>query len=142
MKTEKPKPELRDPGVYPDDAVLEDVLAGSFRAYAALREGGAEAGLSLDWKFYNDGKVWLCRISRKKKTIAWMSAWKGFFKATVYFSGKDLEGLEDFASALDSIGDALTLQEVGKSKACVFEIRNKKPLDDLRRVMERKIDLR
>jgi len=138
MKKDTPKPELRDPDVYPDDAVLEAVLAGSFKAYAALRDMAAGMGLSLDWKFYNDGKAWLCRISRKKKTAAWMSAWKGHFRATVYFSGKDLEGLEDFASALGSMGGSLTLQDVGKSKACVFEIRNNKPLGDLRLLMERK----
>jgi len=138
MKKETPKPELRDPDVYPDDAVLEAVLGRSFKAYTALRETAAGMGLSLDWKFYNDGKAWLCRISRKKKTAAWMSAWKGFFKATVYFSGRDLEGLEDFASTLGSMGDSLVLQDVGKSKGCVFEIRDKKPLGDLRRLMERK----
>jgi len=138
MKNETPKPELRDPDVYPDDAVLEAVLARSFKAYAALRDMASEMGLSLDWKFYSDGKAWLCRISRKKKTAAWMSAWKGYFKATVYFSGKDLEGLEDFASTLGSMGESLALQDVGKSKACVFEIRDRKALADLRLLMERK----
>ena len=138
MKNETPKPELRDPDVYPDDAVLEAVLGRSFEAYAALRDMASEMGLSLDWKFYSDGKAWLCRISRKKKTAAWMSAWKGYFKATVYFSGKDLEGLEDFASTLGSMGESLALQDVGKSKACVFEIRDRKALADLRLLMERK----
>lgn len=138
MKNETPKPELRDPDVYPDNAVLEAVLGRSFEAYAALRDMAPEMGLSLDWKFYSDGKAWLCRISRKKKTAAWMSAWKGYFKATVYFSGKDLEGLEDFASTLGSMGESLALQDVGKSKACVFEIRDRKALADLRLLMERK----
>ena len=138
MKKETPKPELRDPDVYPDDAVLEAILGRSFKAYTALRETAAGMGLSLDWKFYNDGKAWLCRVSRKKKTAAWMSAWKGYFRATVYFSGKDLEGLEEFASGLGSMGNSLALQDVGTSKACVFEIRNQKPLGDLRRTMERK----
>ena len=138
MKKETPKPELRDPDVYPDDAVLEAVLDRSFKAYSALRDTAAEMGLSLDWKFYNDGKAWLCRISRKKKTAAWMSAWKGYFKATVYFSGRDLEGLEESEAGLGSLGGALTLQDIGKSKACVFEIRDRKPLADLRLLMARK----
>lgn len=40
------------------------------------------------WNYYNDGKNWLFRIIRKKKTIFWIGILKGTFRITFYFGDK------------------------------------------------------
>ena len=88
---------LRDPDVYPEDKILEDILGKSFPSYNKLMDLFKEYGLSSEWRYYRDGKAWLCKIQKKKKTIVWMSAWKGFMKATIYIHEKYIDGIYNLA---------------------------------------------
>jgi hypothetical protein len=142
MKTEIPKPELRDADVFPDEEVLKSVLGRSYAAYSDLIKLAEELGMSLEWQFYNDVKNWLCRISLKKKTIVWISAWKGFLKATVYFPEKYTEQLNGITLKIKSDAQYMSVQNVGKSIAYIFEIRNKAILHDLQLVIKGRIALR
>ena len=131
--------QLSDQNVYPDEAVLRGVLGRSYRAYCALLGLFGELELAHEWRYYHDGKAWLCKVQRKKRTIIWMSAWKGFMKATVYVP---LRLLDDVLALPLADGTKHRIQattNVGKSKPCIFEIRNQKILRDLRRVAEFKI---
>lgn len=131
--------ELRDANVYPDEAVLRKVLGQSYSAYENLLELFQKYQLEYEWRYYNDGKTWLCKVQRKKKTIVWMSAWDGFMQATIYFP----VALLDKVLALD-INEELKekiihTNNVGKSKPCIFEIRSDEIPIDFEKVMEYKI---
>jgi hypothetical protein len=41
-----------------------------------------------EWRYYNDGKSWLLKVTRKKKTIFWLSIIKDAFRTTFYFGDK------------------------------------------------------
>ncbi len=43
---------------------------------------------SEDWKYYKDGKSWLLKVSRKSKTIFWLSILKNTFRVTFYFTDR------------------------------------------------------
>lgn len=43
---------------------------------------------SEQWRYYNDGKSWLLKITRKSKTILWISVIHNSFKITFYFGDK------------------------------------------------------
>lgn len=40
------------------------------------------------WRYYNDGKSWLLKITKKKKTILWVSVFQDYFKTVFYFGDK------------------------------------------------------
>ncbi len=40
------------------------------------------------WKYYLDGKSWLLKVSRKAKTVFWLSIVEGSFRTTFYFTDK------------------------------------------------------
>ena len=40
------------------------------------------------WRYYNDGKSWLLNVSRKKKTVFWLSVIRNGFRITAYFTDK------------------------------------------------------
>ena len=95
---------LRDPLEPPVPAMIADGLGQKAnKAYIAFLEGVEELGISLlDWKFYNDGKVWLMkgeyrwvssRGTNKAKPIFWVSIWKGFFKVSFHFAHSVPEGI-------------------------------------------------
>jgi hypothetical protein len=131
--------ELVNPDVFPDDGVLKGILGKSFEAYESLLEIFAENGMVTEWRYYNDGKAWLCKVQCKKRTIVWMSAWKGYMQATLYFPERyldDIFGLDISDTTKEKI--RLT-KNTGKSKPCIFEIRNKAALADFSRVMQFKM---
>ena len=105
------EPCLIDPDEYPDEEVLERHLSetkpvwDSFLAF--IKE--AHPSFATEWRYYKDGKRWLFKITKKKKTICWVSVFEGTFSTTFYFTDKveellkesDLnkEYLEQFANA-------------------------------------------
>ena len=95
--------------------------------------------LDYEWRYYKDGKAWLCKVQKKKKTIVWMSVWKGFIQAAIYFPLR----LHDEILDLDINDDLKTkiseTKNVGKSIPCIFEIHDKSLLYDFEKVMLFKI---
>jgi hypothetical protein len=134
--------ELIDEKVYPDENILKAVLGRSFTAYADLLKLFDNNEMTYDWRYYKDGKAWLCKVQKKNRTIVWMSAWKGYMKATIYFPEKyidDLKGLGISDEMKKAINDT---KNVGKSKPCMFEIRNKSILKEFEVVMMYKISMK
>lgn len=85
---------LRNSEVYPSNEVLNDVLGDTI--YSVLESfistiTSDDYGLTIEWRYYNDGKAWLGKIVHKKKTVLWLSIWEGFFKLSYYFAEKHLE---------------------------------------------------
>lgn len=132
--------ELRDESVSPDEVILKNILGDSFHAYTKLMELYKENELDHQWRYYKDGKAWLCKVQKKKKTIVWMSAWKGFMQATIYIPERLIEGVYKLQLKEVTIDKIKNTKNVGKSKPCIFEIRNKEILNDFNTIMQFKIN--
>ncbi len=131
--------ELKDENTYPDETVLKKILGRSFNAYLELLKLYDSYEMTYEWRYYRDGKAWLCKVQKKKRTIVWMSAWKGYMQATVYFPERYLEDIYNLKISAETKTRINNTKNVGKSKPCIFEIRNKKALKDLEKVMSFKI---
>ena len=86
---------LRDAEIFPSDRVLKDTLGDVYdvlESFLATITNEAYL-LSFEWRYYNDGKAWLCKVQHKKKTILWLSVWEGFFKVSFFFTEKHLEAI-------------------------------------------------
>jgi len=139
MPLASPKPEFRDAQVSPDTENLRATLQASFAAYERLVDYIAAHGLELGWKYYKDGSAWLCRIVKKKNTIAWLSAWRGYFMATVYISQKYAVELASVPVAPDTMRAMTAAGEGRKNIPCTFTIRTPQDLSELYAVMEFKM---
>lgn len=88
------RPCLNDKEEYPDDEVLSRCLGRVKCAWdsfhALIRED--YPSFSGEWRYYNDGKSWLYKVTKKKTTICWVSVWDHLFKTTFYFPDR-AEGL-------------------------------------------------
>jgi hypothetical protein len=131
--------ELTDKSVYPDETVLKAVLGKSYKSYCALLALFDRNEMLHEWRYYMDGKAWLCKVQKKKKTIVWMSAWKGFIKAAIYIPERHLDRVYELPVSHETKERIRTTRNVGKSKPCIFEIRNQKVLKDMEKVMLFKI---
>ena len=95
--------------------------------------------MNSEWRYYNDGKAWLCKVQYKKRTIVWMSAWKGYMQATIYFSEKYINKIYGLDISEEAKEKIKSTKNTGKSKPCIFEIRSKAVLNDFSQLMQFKL---
>ena len=129
---------LTESGIFPSKEVLKSALGDVYNIFEALetRLTQDEFALTIDWRYYKDSKAWLCKVSRKKKTVCWLSVWDGFFKTSFFFLERHLEGI----AALDIAENGFTIEkEWGKMIPLIFNISDKKQLPDLLKVVEFKM---
>lgn len=91
------KPLLNDSSTPPTEKILSDILGKSFPAYSKIIDEltGEGYNFSYEWRYYNDGKSWLCKFQFRKKTVFWLSAWEGYFLVSFYFAERHCAGVAD-----------------------------------------------
>ena len=129
---------LRDPGIFPSKEVLKDVLGEVYPVLEALeaRVTQGNFALTLDWRYYNDGKSWLCKVCHKKKTVFWLSVWEGCFKTTFFFLERHVEGIAALDISEQIKEDFCRTKSVGKLLPMLFTIDRQEQLSDLLKVIE------
>lgn len=136
---------LRDPNVYPSDEVLQNTLGDTiYNILVSFLETitNEEYGLTIEWRFYNDGKAWFGKIVCKKKTILWLSIWEGFFKTSFYFAEKHLEGIAALNIA-ETIKDEFAKAKLsGRLLPMIFDVSRQEQMDDLLAVVRLKKSLK
>ena len=126
---------LREQEIYPSKDVLKNVLGKSYNVLEELeiQLTQNEFALPFDWHYYKDSKAWLCKVSYKKKTVFWLSAWDGFIKTSFFFLERHLEGI----AALEIDENSYTLEkEWGKMIPLIFNLHSEKQFPDLLKVVE------
>lgn len=134
--------ELKDEAIYPDEEVLKNVLGDAYSAYVDLLQIFEDNQMEPIWRYYHDGKAWLCKVQKKKKTIVWMSAWKGYMQAAIYMPEKFLDQVYSLEISEAFKEKFRQSRSMGKSRACIFEIRGSEVLADFEKVMQLKIMLK
>jgi Protein of unknown function (DUF3788) len=131
---------LNDKNIYPDDEPLSLHLGNAKKAWDSFMDllRTDYPLLSPEWRYYNDGKRWLCKTTKKTKTICWISVWKRFFRVTFYFGNKAEETIKN--SVLDEKLKARFLNYDGKLKIrpITIFVKKKSDLKILRTLIELK----
>ena len=135
------KPLLNNKDEYPSDEVLEKYLKDAKTIWDEFVKTVETKfpGVTMEWRYYNDGKAWLCKTVHKKKTICWISVWDGFFKASFYFTEKndtDIQNLPILQPLKDSY---IVVKSHGKLKPLTLEMHKKELLKDVIAIMDYKI---
>lgn len=128
---------LREAEVEPTDKVLENALGKElFVTYKeAIGVLTNEFGLEPQWRFYKDGKAWLCKVVHKKKTILWLSLWEDCIKTGFYFTEKTGVGvLElDIDSKIKEVFKVA--KPIGKLIPLIIDINQHSQIEDLKAVV-------
>jgi hypothetical protein len=120
---------LGDPEVYPSGEVLAAHLGKANTAFAAMLElnHAGHPDFEEKWKYYNDGKSWLFNVSRKKKTLFWLSVEDGWYRTTFYLNAKAGEALLG-SSLPEELKDQYRAAEGKKIRGVTLVIKAKKDL--------------
>ncbi|MFC1555520.1 DUF3788 family protein [candidate division KSB1 bacterium] len=123
------KPCLKDENEYPDDEVLERYLGEVKETWDFFIDFISKdyPAFSGEWRYYNDGKNWLHKITKKKKTICWVSVFHDKFKTTFYFSDKAEQLILESKLEKSFIDQFIHGKRYGKIRGLTVEIKN--PLD-------------
>ncbi|MDV0446571.1 hypothetical protein MsAg5_04160 [Methanosarcinaceae archaeon Ag5] len=118
------KPILKDPDVYPDGAVLINVLGNDYSAYEKFMESvtGPDFNIVPEWRYYNDGHMWLCKGVHKKKTVFWLSVWDGCFKTTFYFAERLSGGAKTLVAGNRGFEEFGEIIPAGKSTGLIVRV--------------------
>lgn len=132
---------LKDPDISPTAEVLEMALAGVYPVLRDLLDRVESEAYQMkpEWRYYKDGKAWLCKISYKKKTVVWLSVWAGYFKLGFYFTEKTGGGIPDLQIDESYKKDYLNHKAIGKLKPLVINTKSKSQLGDIATLLSYKI---
>jgi hypothetical protein len=132
---------LRDAGITPTMDVLENITEKEiFSIYKKLYETitGSEFELNPEWKYYNDGKAWLCKVSYRKKTVFWLSVWNTGIKTSFYFTEKTRQGVLELTISNEIKERFTKAASIGKLIPLSMSILNDADLADLRKIIHYK----
>lgn len=132
---------LTDPKTFPSEAVIFAHL-GTRRALweALFRHIEAEhPDIVAEWRYYNDGHAWLMNVSRKKKTIFWLSVIKGSFRITAYFTDKAADAIRKSPLPAELKKQFLGGRRYGSLGAITITFRKKSDLKDAEALVALKV---
>jgi hypothetical protein len=140
----KPDPDtklLTDPERAPTPELLESEFGKLYPLYTELTDmlESDDFGLGIEWRYYKDGKAWLCKITRKKKTVVWMSAWHDYLNLGFYFTEKTGVGIPELEIAQELKENYATADPIGKMKPLTIDLKESSQLQDLRKLLRYKI---
>lgn len=123
------KPCLSDKNEYPDDKVLNRYLGEGKNTWDILMDFISENYplFTGEWRYYNDGKNWLYKVTKKKKTVCWVSVYHRKFKTTFYFPDRAEEFIVNSKLKKDTINRFVRGKHYGRIRGVSIEIQ--KPAD-------------
>ncbi len=119
------EPCLVDEAEYPDDRVLGRYLGdatAAWDAFAAFLER-RYPDFCLEWRFYKDGKSWLCKVVKKSKTVCWVSVYRDRFRTTFYFPDRAENLIANSSIRTKYKEQFVNAKHYGKTRGLTVDIR-------------------
>jgi hypothetical protein len=131
-------PCLNNINEYPDDEVLIRHLGNIKKVWDSFIEilNDKYPSFSTEWRFYNDGKSWLFKITKKTKTICWVAVYNNYFRTTFYFSDKAEDLILNSTLSQDYKDTFVNGKKYGKIKAITVVIKEFKDLEMIKILIE------
>lgn len=137
-------PCLNDKNQFPDDKVLRRFLGDAKDAWDSLAEFVEDnyPDHSGEWRYYNDGKSWLYKITKKSKTICWMSVYPGKFTTTFYFPDRAESLIVNSTLRKKYVEQFVTARRYGKTRGLTVDIKKVADLSTTKKLIAIKEDFK
>jgi len=131
---------LSDKNIYPDDKILTQFLGNSKNAWDSFIDLLKDDYplISTEWRYYNDGKSWLFKVTKKAKTICWVSIWEKHFKVTFYFNNRAKDLIKNSLLDEDIKKQWLRNGRIKKFNPTTIEVRKKTDLKTIKILIDLK----
>jgi hypothetical protein len=134
-------PVLTDRNQYPSEEVIASHLGRNLPLWKAFFDFVhlEHPDFTERWRYYDDGKSWLMNVSRKKKTVFWLSLAGNTFRITAYFTEKARDDVR--ASGLSDELKERFLDPAGQARlrGITVTFGKKKDVEDAKRLVALKV---
>jgi hypothetical protein len=132
------KPCLNDKNEYPNDEILSRYLGNVKNAWDSFIDFIKEnyPAFSGEWRYYNDGKSWLYKLTKKKKTICWISIYHELIKTTFYFPDKAEDLITNSNLKKEYIDQFIYGKRYGKIRGITVSIKKATDLSSTKTLIE------
>ncbi|NOU62294.1 DUF3788 family protein [Marinifilum caeruleilacunae] len=82
--------ELNDKNIKPNDDLIFSIIGDKQLLWEQVMTYlyNNNKNVSEEWKYYNDGKIWLFRALKKKNTLFWIRIIEDTFRIAFWFAGR------------------------------------------------------
>ncbi len=95
-----------------------------------------------EWNYYNDGKRWLFKMVRKKKTIFWIGVLEDTFRVTFYFPNRAEPAIEE-SDLPEAIKDEFTnAKRYGSTRGLSIRMADPGDVENVIRLINIKVKLK
>lgn len=135
---------LTDKTIQPDDNLIYTIIGKKQIYWQQIIQHLHDhyTDITEVWRFYNDGKCWLFRTLRKKKTIFWLGVIKDTFRITFYLGDKAQPLIED-STITDEVKNKFRDAKPSKfGRAVSITIANSLDFEDVKTLIDVKLKLK
>lgn len=138
------QPILNDKEQFPTDEIIFSHIGRSKSLWLSLFEmiKTDYPQISNEWRYYNDGKSWLMKVTAKSKTVFWLSIVKGSFRITFYFGDKAEEKIMSSRISTELKNQFKEGKRFGKIRGVTILFKNKKDVDYAGELINIKLSLK
>ena len=94
------------------------------------------------WKYYKDGNSWLLKITKKSKTIFWLSIIKDSFRITFYFGDKAEPAILESVISDKLKDNFLNGKRYGKIRGITLRIKNSRDIYYVKALISIKLSIK
>jgi len=129
---------LKDKSINPTDEMIFSIIGKNSDTWKILMKSIHEKfpGATGEWNYYNDGKNWLFKMIRKKKTLFWIGILSNTFRITFYFGGKAEPAIINSKLPDELKQQYLSGQRFGKIRAIWFNVEATSQVDHILELCE------
>jgi hypothetical protein len=98
--------------------------------------------ISGSWNYYNDGKRWLFKLVRKKKTIFWAGVLEDCFRITFYFGDKAEPFIAESRLPQKVKDDFKTTKRYGTLRAISVRLNNESDIEVVKELVSVKLKIK
>ena len=141
---EKEIPVLSDKQIKPTDELIFSIIGDRKSLWHSIMDHIKENynDAAGEWNYYNDGKRWLFKLIRKKKTIFWISLIENTFRVTFWFGDK-AESLIEGSELPDNIKNEFkTAKRYGYIRGVTITMDSTDDVDNAVKLIEIKVKVK
>ncbi len=137
------QPVLNDKNQFPTEQVILSHIGKTKTLWQSFFKylNTDHADLAEEWRYYNDGKSWLMKVTRKSKTVFWLSVTENAFRVTFYFTDKASQAIERSSVSSELKQQFKSGRTFGKIRGLTVKFQGKKDIEDAKALLAVKLSV-
>jgi len=135
---------LTDKDQFPTEEVIFSHIGRSRKSWESVFEHihKDHPDFAEQWRYYKDGNSWLLKVTRKSKTIFWLSIVRDAFRITFYFGDKAEPAIMDSAISDKLKDEFLNGKRYGKVRGITLTIKNNRDIGYVKSLITVKLGIK